>query len=334
MGKESALHITVLGGGLWGTVLAQHLSQVRPRPNLRLWEFFEEGAKALARTRRHPHIPGFRLDESVAVTSNLDSAVQGAQLLLFVLPSAFLRRTARAASAALGKARPAVINASKGVEPGTLRTMGDILDEELPRASDVFTLSGPSFAREVARGAPTKLILGGPDGSAAQRWRRLFNGGPLSVTLTTDRKGVELGGSLKNALAIGAGILDGLKTGANTKAALLVQGMDEMGSLIAAAGGKRETIYGLSGLGDLILTGTSGESRNRAFGEKIGAGLGAARARREIPTVVEGAEAALSARALARRHKISTPLIDAICGVVHQGRPASAVLKALGFRTI
>ena len=195
--------------GLWGTVLAQHLSQARPKVQVSLWEFFETAAAALARTRRHPHIPGFRLDDSVAVTSNLFTACAEAAVILFFLPSGFVRRTASAARAALGLRKPLIVNASKGIEPGTLRTMGDILSAEL-RSRAVYTLSGPSFAREVARGIPTRLILAGPAGPASAALRALFDGGALSVELSGDRRGVELGGSLKNVLAIGAGMLDGL----------------------------------------------------------------------------------------------------------------------------
>src|SRR6185369_11624220 len=143
---------------------------------------------------------------------------------------------------------------------------------------------------EVARGVPTKMLLAGPTGPRTAQVRALFDGGVLRVAFWPDRKGVELGGSLKNALAIGAGILDGLKAGANTKAAFIVQGMEEMALLIKKSGGQAHTIYGLSGLGDLIATGTGSESRNRGFGEKLGAGKSLQQALSEIPTVVEGIE--------------------------------------------
>lgn len=321
--------VAVLGGGLWGSVLAQHLSRARPAPRLRLWEFVPEAASALARTRRHPHIPGFRLDPRIAVSSDLAASVSGAGVLVCVLPSQAVRAAARSLAPLLAGTKPALVNASKGLEPRTLRTMGDVLGEELPHSA-LYTLSGPTFARELARGVPTKIVLAGPS-ARAEPLRRLFHGGSLSVTLSDDRRGVELGGSLKNVLAIGAGILDGMKAGANTKAALLVEGMHEMAGLIAAAGGRRETMYGLSGLGDLILTGTGAESRNRAYGELLGAGLAPAAAKKRIPTVVEGAEAAVSAVALARRHRVSVPVIDAVHAAVHRGRPAAGVLKALGF---
>ncbi len=321
----------VLGGGMWGVVLAQQLAQNGAR--VRLWEFVPSLAESLQRTRRHPHIPGFRLDDSVRVTSDLAAAAGGAGVLVFVLPSSAMARTARALRAAARPARGAVaVNASKGVERGSLATMGGVVARELPSLRGrVWTLSGPSFAREVARGVPTTLMLGGPSGAKAREVARLFAGGALTVTPWPDRAGVELGGSLKNAIAIGAGILDGLGAGANTKAALLVRGLEEMGRLIRASGGRADTVYGPAGLGDLIATGTSGESRNRAFGEKLGRGVAPRRALAEIPTVVEGVEAAAAARALCRRRKVKAPLIAAIHAAT-RGAPARGVLKALGFR--
>lgn len=320
----------VLGGGMWGVVLAQQLSA---KARVRLWEFVPPLADALAKTRRHAHIPGFRLDDSVLVGHDLAAACAGAEVLLFVLPSHAMARAARDVRAkARLSPRALAVNASKGVEPRTLATMGDIVARELPALrGKIWTLTGPSFAREVARGVPTGLMLGGPLGPRADRLAALFESGSLSVQPWPDRLGVELGGSLKNVIAIGAGILDGLGAGANTKAALLVRGLAEMGAVIRAAGGRADTIYGLAGLGDLIATGTSPESRNRAFGEKLGRGLSPRRALAQIPTIVEGVEAADSARALARRHKVRTPLLDAIFDAAG-GESARGVLTALGFR--
>lgn len=323
------MRITVFGAGLWGTVLAQHLCRGGRR--VVLWEFFPAAASRLGKSRRHPQIPGFRLDEAVEVTSRLERCA-GSDVLLFVLPSAHVRATARALRPILHGSRAAVVNASKGIEPRTLMTQSEVIASELPwLKTRLYTLSGPSFAREVARGVPTRLLLAGPR-AGARGLLPLFNSGTLRTQWCPDRKGVELGGSLKNVLAVGCGILDGLKAGANTKAALFVQGLGEMGALIRRCGGKPETVYGLAGLGDLIATGTSPESRNRAFGQKLGEGLSPAQARRLIPTVVEGAEAAGGARALAARASIKTPLIDAIWTAAHQGKPARGVLRALGFR--
>jgi glycerol-3-phosphate dehydrogenase (NAD(P)+) len=331
MARARKPDVCVLGGGMWGAVLAHHLAGKGAR--VRLWEFVPRLADALHETREHSQIPGFRLDESVPVSHDLAESVAGADLLLFVLPSSAMRATARAirASGALSP-KACAVNASKGVEPGTFATMGDIVARELPSLKGrVWTLTGPSFAREVARGVRTGLLLGGPSGAKARELAALFDGGPLSVAPWPDRVGVELGGSLKNAIAIGAGILDGLGAGANTKAALLVKGLEEMSRLIRASGGRADTVYGLAGLGDLIATGTSPESRNRGYGEKLGKGLPPERARAEIPTVVEGIEAAASAHALCRRLKVKAPLLEAVYGAT-RGAPPRRVLTALGFR--
>ena len=323
--------VCVLGGGMWGVVLAHQLARKGAR--VRLWEFVPRLAESLHKTRRHAHIPDFRLHRSIPASHDLAACVSDAEVLLFVLPSKVMAATARAIRASGRLAPRAVaVNASKGVEPGTFATMGDIVERELPALrGKVWTLTGPSFAREVARGVPTSLLLGGPSGAKAQALAALFQDDALTVTPWPDRVGVELGGSLKNAIAVGAGILDGLGAGANTKAALLVGGLKEMARLIRASGGRAETVYGLSCLGDLIATGTSPESRNRAFGEKLGKGIAPKRALAEIPTVVEGVEAALSARALCRRHRVKAPLIEAIYEAT-RGRPARRVLAALGFR--
>ncbi|MBI4376578.1 MAG: NAD(P)H-dependent glycerol-3-phosphate dehydrogenase [Elusimicrobia bacterium] len=329
---EKNIKITVLGGGLWGTVLAQHLCQGAPRRRVWLWEFFESQAEALKRQRRHPHLPGFRLDSSIEVGSDLGAAVAQSDVLIFVLPSSAVGSTAVSVSRVLGRKPVLAVNASKGLEARTLRTMSEVIAARLPQARGLYTLSGPSFAREVARGVPTKLVLAGPGGADARLLLRLLDGGILRVQWIADRKGVELGGSLKNALAIGCGILDGLGgRGANTKAAMIVQGMNELGRIVAVCGGRRDTIFGLTGLGDLIATGTSPESRNRAFGEKLGQGKSPRIAREEIPTVVEGIDAVEAAYALCRRKSVKAPLIEAIWKVVHQGRPAGLIDQALGF---
>jgi len=296
-----------------------------------IWEFVPQLAESLKKTRRHAQIPGFRLDGAIKVTNDVAVGVKDADVLLFVLPSRALAATAKNIQGLNLKRTAVAVNASKGVEPRTLATMGDILERELPSLrGKVWTLTGPSFAREVARGVPTKLLLGGPTKPITKTLVALFHGGALNVSHWPDRLGVELGGSLKNAIAIGAGILDGLGTGANTKAALLVQGLSEMSRLIRARGGRADTIYGLAGLGDLIATGTSSESRNRGFGEKLGKGLSPKRALAQIPTVVEGIEAAASARELCARLKVKAPLLEAIWRAT-RGAPAKGVLKALGF---
>ncbi|MBI5883431.1 MAG: NAD(P)-dependent glycerol-3-phosphate dehydrogenase [Elusimicrobia bacterium] len=335
--------IAVLGAGVWGTVLAQHLargipSEGRLRRRIWLWEILKDVEQSLRLRRRHPHIPGLHLQESVHVTSSLPESVEDADVLVFVLPSAHIRQTAREANRDLRGRMPLIVSASKGVEPRTLLTVGDMIREEMPGCGrGIYTLSGPSFAKEVAMGAPTKLVLAGPAGPRARYLRSLFNHRPIVVETSTDRKGVELGGSLKNVLAIGCGILDGLAKGRahpcgiNTKAALFLQGIKEMGSLISKWGGRRQTAFWLAGMGDLIATGTSPQSRNRSLGEKLGAGKPLPQAQAEISEVVEGIDTALSVSDLCARAGGKYPLFNAIYRILHQGAPPQSVLEAFGF---
>ncbi len=351
--------IAVLGGGLWGTALAHHIAQLastrpprpkrdafssdfkgkaRPGVGVWLWEFLPKAAKRFEATRRHPHMPGFRLHRDVEVTSRLAKAVEAVDVLFFVLPSHFLRRTAKNVARLGLPERTLVVNASKGIEPHSLKTMGEVLAESLPGTGKrIYTFSGPSFAREVARGTPTRMVLAGRGGSRAKRLRHLLEGGPISVVMSSDRKGVELGGSLKNVLAIGCGILDGLRNRGrarvadNTKAAYVTEAVLEMGRLIKACGGRAQTVNGLAGLGDLFATGTSQESRNRAFGEKLGEGKNPRRAVAEIPTVVEGIETSMSAYELAAKVGGRYPILDAVWKVVHRGRGPETIVRALEF---
>ena len=317
---------------MWGAALANHISRTGRR--LWLWEYFPKVAQRLEKTRRHSHLKNFKLGPSVRVTSNLTEAVTNVDFLFVVLPSTHVRRTARLIGPLLdqNKRRPVVINASKGVEPESLRTMGEVLLEEMAfLAGRVYTLSGPSFAREVAGGVATKLVLAGRPGRAATAAAELVDGGAIRIEVSEDRIGVELGGSLKNVLAIGGGILDGLKAGENTRAAMMTQGIAEMGSLIERLGGRRETIYGLAGIGDLILTGSSPESRNFTLGQKLGKGKKLKSALEEISTVVEGIESASSAHTLITTSRVKAPLLSAIWRIVHRGAKPEAVIESLGF---
>lgn len=322
--RESA--VCVLGGGLWGAVLSQQLAQ--NGENVRLWEFIPELAHKLSQSRRHGNIPGFRLDSTVMVSSDLNLSVAGADTLVFALPSRHMAATARQLRD-IAKNASAAVNVSKGLEPETLATMGDVIAREIPTLrGKVWTLSGPSFAREVARGVKTDVVLAGPGGGAGAELKRKFSGGALRVTSSADRRGVELCGSLKNALAIGAGILDGQRAGDNAKATWIVDSAADMARVVSACGGKAATVYGQAGLGDLIATSTSLESRNRTFGEKIGSGTTPEQALKEISTVVEGVDAARAAHELCRRKKINAPSFQAVYHAVSGGsarRGAAAI---------
>ena len=324
--------ICVLGAGLWGTVLANRMA--RDHKQVWLWEFFQRLARNLEEHRKHPHIPQLELSPHVRVTADILAAAAEAEVVLVALPSTVIRPTMRKLRgiASHHAHKPWIVSASKCLEPGTLMTVCEVIEEEAPGlAGRVYALSGPSFAREVARGVATKLLLAGPLRVAAHRLRETLEGPALRVALCADRKGVELGGAIKNVLAIGCGLLDGMKAGANTKAAMITQGVAEMGTLIRARGGKAATIYGLAGLGDLIATGTSPESRNRGLGERLGAGATLQQALKAISTVAEGVESAESAHELVAAARVDAPLLEAIWKVVHGGAQPGLVMQAMGF---
>lgn len=328
----SSTKVCVLGAGLWGTVLAQRVAE-KGRP-VGLWEFFPDLARNLQVTRRHPGLPELRLHPRIAVSADIAACAAHSRLLLFVLPSQHVRHTAKTLRPMLegAKTLPIVVSASKGIEPTSLMTMAETIEDEIRVLKGrVLVFSGPSFAREVAKGVATKILLAGKSGPHVREAIAALNTQPIVVEHHPDRKGVELGGGLKNVLAIGCGILDGLGSGANTKAVLVTQGVAEMGRLIQKLGGRFDTIYSLAGLGDLFATGTSPESRNRALGEKLGQGKDLRQAIKEIPTVVEGVESARSAFRMCQAAKLKAPIIESIWGVLHEAQPPRKVLEAIGF---
>lgn len=324
--------ITVLGAGLWGSVLANHLGE--KGYDVTLWEFFPDAARSLQETRRHPALPDdFRMDPRVTVTPNLGDCVDGA-MLVFALPAAHVRNTAKHLRDHLnGSKFPVIVSATKGVEPESMQTMCEVIEEELPKAKGgrVFAFAGPSGAKEVAAGVPTRILLAGPSNAHQRLAMKLLNGNPLVLETELDRKGVELCAAFKNVLAIGCGIVDGLRAGVNTKAALITQGLEEMGVVIDKLGGKRKTLYGLSGIGDLVATGTSPASRNRTLGEKVGQGEDVRQVRKEVHTA-DGFESAHGAHNLAKKHKIKAPLLTVVYEILHNDKPPKAILPALGFK--
>ncbi|MHB2025840.1 MAG: NAD(P)H-dependent glycerol-3-phosphate dehydrogenase [Elusimicrobiota bacterium] len=326
------IKIAVLGGGIWGTILAQHLGAA-DGVDVRLWEFFPEAAQRLAQTRRHPHIPGFRLASEVFVTSDIGQAARNAAVLFFAMPSAFVRAAARRAAISVIGRNIITVSASKGVESATLATMCEIIESEISGAA-AYALSGPSFAREVAAGLPTRIVLAGEPGKPIGFLSRLLSRGNLKIETCADRRGVELCGALKNVFAIGCGILDGLGWGDNAKAAFMSQAMDELSKIVEKSGGRPGTAYGLAGLGDFLATGSSAQSRNRTFGEKIASKKTKTAARQELATVVEGLQSLSSATRLAYRAKVQSPILAAVRSSVAGKNPAAIFSRAMKFGTI
>jgi len=321
------MRTAVLGGGSWGITLSTHLSR---GPNqVRLWEFDPERSARLQKERIDPVIlPGIQLPDPVVVTHRMEEALDGAEAVVYVVPSHTLRGTAQKAAVVWPKEAFSVI-ATKGLEEDTLLRMDEVLEACLPPDSPIVVLSGPSHAEEVARFQPTALVAASRRPSAAAKAQELFHADPIRVYTSADVAGVGLGGRLKNVIALAAGILDGLGLGDNTKAALMTRGLHEMTRLGTAMGASPQTFAGLTGMGDLFVTCMSRHSRNRLLGEKIGKGLTLEAALREMVMVAEGVRTTKAARALARRKGVEVPIIDQVHRVLFEDVPARDCLKTL-----
>lgn len=314
------MKVTILGAGAWGTALGLPLS--KNGHELTFWGHDAEHLRQIERERRNVRsLPEIQLPASWQFQPNLAAAVSGAEAILLAVPSSAFRATASQLAGFTGLA----VSATKGVEYDTGLTMTAILRQCMPSA-EVATISGPTFALEVARGIPTAAVAAANSAAAATRAQELFHRSSFRVYTSTDLLGVELGGALKNIMAIAAGVGDGLGFGDNTKAALLTRGLAEMRRLGVANGANPETFAGLSGLGDLCATCFSKLSRNRLLGERLGRGEKLADILRTATAVAEGYPTARSARRLAERLQISTPIIDEVCAMLYEGKdPARAV---------
>ena len=323
--------ITVFGAGIWGSVIAQHLA--KKGFEVWLWEYNEQLLNVLKTMGRHPNIPNFKIHDNIHLTDSVKDAVQGTDLIVFVISSKAIRTFCREQLKPLLANRVVpVISASKGIEEKTFKTICEEIEEELPHLKDkVLAFSGPSFALEVAQNVPTKIMLAGADQTLVKELADVINADPIIVVPASDRRGVEYGGGIKNVLAIGCGVIDGIGDGANAKAALITQAMQEMNDITVSQGGQAGTVYSLAGFGDAILTGMSAISRNRRLGEKLGAGLSLEEAQKEVGTIAEGVNSVQSVYGIARQNHLHTPIIDAIWQIVCQGKKPHVLLQAMGF---
>ncbi|MDW8309226.1 MAG: NAD(P)H-dependent glycerol-3-phosphate dehydrogenase, partial [Verrucomicrobiales bacterium] len=297
------MRIAVLGAGAWGTALARMLA-LRHHA-VALWDYFPETLELIRRTGRNErYLPGIELPPHLRTEADARAAVADAELVVVAIVSKAFREATRA----LGGFTGIAVSVTKGIELETGRTMTQVLLENAPRAVPV-AMSGPSLALEVARGIPTAVVAASADAAAARAVQALFHSATFRVYTSSDVLGVELGGALKNVIAIGAGVCDGLGFGDNSKAALVTRGVVEMRRLGVAAGALAETFNGLSGLGDLMVTCFSRLSRNRGFGERLGRGEKAADIVQSMTAVAEGYPTARAARQLARRLSVTTPIM-------------------------
>jgi glycerol-3-phosphate dehydrogenase (NAD(P)+) len=325
-GAGAKAKVGIAGAGSWGTALALLLD--RNGHDVRVWSI--DGAEIAMLREKREHVlklPGVRVPESVGFTTGLAEAVAGMDLVVMAVPSPFTRATARLMRPHVAPGQ-VLVDAAKGIEEGTLLTLSAQIEQEIPQA-DVAVLSGPSHAEEVGRGMPTAVVAGARTEKTARFVQGVFMGPDFRVYVSRDRLGMELGGALKNVIALAAGMADGLGYGDNTKAALITRGIAEVARLGEAAGGARESFMGLAGIGDLIVTCASQHSRNRRAGFLIGQGMGAAEAMAEVRMVVEGVNSAKAAIALGKRHGVALPIIEAVNRVLFEGRPPAEEVAGL-----
>lgn len=321
----------VLGGGSWGTALACQLA--RCGHDVRLWVREPKLAGEINQARSNAsYLPAVVLPPGIAASCDLGAAVAEAEALAVVVPSQFCRGVLREL-AAVAPREAVLVSATKGLELDTLLRMSEVAAAELPGRS-VAALSGPSFALEVAQGQPTAVVVASLDAAAAERLQRAFSSRSFRVYVSADVVGVELGGALKNVIAIAAGIVDGLGYGHNTVAALITRGLAEVSRLAIALGGRAETLAGLAGLGDLVLTCTGSLSRNRSLGQALGRGRTLEQALAGVKMVAEGVRTTLAACALAERTGIEMPIAVQMREVLYRGKPAREAVEELMLRTL
>ena len=321
--------VYVLGAGSWGTALSLLLH--KNGHQVKLWSALENEVKMLNEKREHESkLPGVRIPEEVEITTDLEGCLRDVDVAVLAVPSPFTRSTAKQ-MAPFVKEGQIIVNVAKGVEEDTLMTLSDIISEEIP-AANVCVLSGPSHAEEVGRGLPTTCVVSAAKRETAEYLQGIFMSPVFRVYTTPDILGVELGGALKNVIALAAGTADGLGYGDNTKAALITRGIAEIARLGTKMGASQETFYGLSGMGDLIVTCASVHSRNRKAGYLMGKGYTMQQAMDEVKMVVEGVYSAKAARSLAEKYDVDMPIIMEVNKVLFEDKPAADAVRDLMIR--
>ena len=322
--------VAVIGAGAWGTALARHLA--RKGLSVRLWAYEREVVDGIRATRENTiFLSGVKLPSSLHVTESLQEAVQDIDLLLFAVPSHAARSVLHQLGPLLPHSIP-IVSATKGIEENTFKLMSQVVHDTLPPHlhPTVCVLSGPSFAIEVCRDQPTAIVLAGQEPAIVRALQHVFMAPCFRVYAGTDVIGVQLGGALKNVVALAAGVVDGLDLGHNARAALITRGLAEMIRLGVALGADPKTFYGLSGVGDLVLTCTGPLSRNHTVGLRLGHGETLSDILKETQAVAEGVRTSVAAAGLARRHKIEMPIVQAVCAVLFEGKsPRSAVSELM-----
>ncbi len=319
----------VIGAGSWGTALALVL-----RTNghqVTVWSLMDDEIAMLKEKHEHTlKLPGVKLPEDIAFTTDLKEAASGSDYLILAVPSVFTRSTAKSMAPYI-KEGQVIVCVAKGIEETTLMTLTDIVAQEIP-AAEIAVMCGPSHAEEVGIGLPTTVVAGAKKKHIAEGVQDIFMNQVFRVYTSPDVLGMELGGALKNVIALAAGMADGLGYGDNTKAALITRGILEIGRLALKMGASYETLSGLTGIGDLIVTCESKHSRNRRAGMLIGQGLTMQQAMDEVKMVVEGVYSAKAAIALSKKYEVDMPIIEEINKVLFEDKPAKDAVADLMLR--
>ncbi len=322
-------NVGIIGAGSWGCALSWLLSNNGNQ--VTVWSIIEDEVSMLKNCHEHKDkLPGVILPENMEFTTDLESAVRDKDLLVLAVPSPFTRSTA-GKMAPFIKEGQIIVNVAKGIEESTLMTLSEIVEQEIKQAN-VAVLSGPSHAEEVGKGIPTTIVVGSKKKDTAEYIQSLFMSDVFRVYISSDVLGIELGAALKNVVALAAGMADGLGYGDNTKAALITRGIAEIARLGISMGGRIETFYGLTGIGDLIVTCASMHSRNRRAGILIGKGASMEEAMKEVKMVVEGVYSAKAGYALAQKFQVNVPIIEQVNRILFKGMPAAKAVKELMLR--
>lgn len=322
-------NVGIMGAGSWGTALALLLH--KNGHQVTVWSISEEEVRMLSEKREHESkLPGVKIPEDMVFTTDVESTLKGKDFIVLAVPSPFTRNTARSMSPYIADGQ-IIVDVAKGIEESTLMTLSQQIEQEIPQA-DVAVLSGPSHAEEVGRGLPTSVVVGAKKETTAKYLQEMFMNEVFRVYTSPDMLGMELGGSLKNVIALAAGIADGMGYGDNTKAALITRGIAEIARLGVKMGGAVESFTGLTGIGDLIVTCASVHSRNRKAGYLIGQGRSMQEAMDEVKMVVEGVYSAKAAVKLGKKYGVSLPIIDKVSEVLFEGKDPGEAVNELMLR--
>ena len=314
-------NIAIIGSGSWGVALAIHLAKLGN--NVKIWSFAEEERDLINNERKCKFLPDAEIPEGISCTTSYKEAIEGTDFIIHVTPSKFTRNTVKEYKQYVTN-QPIVI-CSKGFEKDTMLTLDEVIQEEIPNAK-IAVLSGPSHAEEVSISLETVLVVASKYDAVLKLVQDTFMSSKMRIYTSRDVKGVELGGALKNIIAFCAGVAAGIGLGDNTFAALITRGLAELTRLGVALGGERDTLYGLSGLGDLIVTCLSEHSRNRRAGKLIGQGKSLDEAKKEVGMVIESVDNIEVAHELGKLHNIEMPIVEAVYGILYENlKPQDAV---------